>query len=274
MVLITSVSCEKDVKNVKLPEFIQKLVINSFVSPSDTVSYISISSNRRIYGELNQNEATGNLTAFLSDNIREFRLDAFGSGFKIGHEDFILKEGKSYKLRVISDKGLSAEAECTVPFNRNFKLKVDTLTQTETHPGGYVQKSLMVNISFSDFPGEVNFFRVSCEQEVYRFSTHLIHYKTRFTGFENEFFTDKGRSGDNSLITSIALHDTYYNDSSFFKVYLLNTDKAYYDYHMSVKNYSGGDDPFTEVSPIYSNVKGGLGIFAAYTIDSLIFRLK
>jgi hypothetical protein len=63
-------------------------------------------------------------------------------------------------------------------------------------------------------------------------------------------------------------------DSAFLKVYLLNTDKSYYDYHRSLGNYDSGDDPFTEPSPVFSNVNGGLGIFAAYTVDSLIFRLK
>lgn len=101
-----------------------------------------------------------------------------------------------------------------------------------------------------------------------------MQYKTMFSGFNNEFFTDKGRDGENIEIASIVLNNTRTLDSSFFKVYILNTNKEYYDYHESIKKYSGGDDPFTEVSPVFTNITGGLGIFAAYTIDSLIFRLK
>ena len=46
-VLITS--CEREVNNVSLPDFVQKLVINSFISPNDTVSFVSIASNERIF---------------------------------------------------------------------------------------------------------------------------------------------------------------------------------------------------------------------------------
>ena len=41
-----------------------------------------------------------------------------------------------------------------------------------------------------------------------------------------------------------------------------------------LKKYSSGEDPFTEPAPLYSNITGGLGVFAAYTFDSLVVRLR
>jgi hypothetical protein len=41
-----------------------------------------------------------------------------------------------------------------------------------------------------------------------------------------------------------------------------------------MSNYISGSNPFSEPTPVFNNIAGGLGIFAAYTIDSIIFRLK
>ena len=117
-----------------LPEFIHKLSITSFLSPSDTISYVFVSSNQRIYGELNSNESTGNLTAFISDGSREIALDTSNNGFIIRHDQMDIKYGTTYKLRVISDIGLSAEAISTVPVKRNFFLKADTSSILEQYP--------------------------------------------------------------------------------------------------------------------------------------------
>jgi hypothetical protein len=274
LIMIELVSCEEDVKNVRLPEFEQKLVVTSFISPVDTISYVNVSSNIRIYGLLNRYETTGNLTAYISDDTREISLDTSGSGFKFRRKDMAIEEGKTYKLRVISDKGLAAEASCTVPFYRNLKIEADTFRKYYNYQNGYTYSSFMINIFFTDFPDEDNYYRLFCKHEVYTSSQHNVQYYMIPSGFTNEFFSDKGKNSERSLVSSIALYDIKNADSSFIRIYLFNTDKPYFDYHMSLKNYSGGEDPFTEASPVYSNVIGGLGIFAAYNVDSLVFRLK
>lgn len=271
IVLVTLISCEKEVKTGTIPDFEQKLVISSFISPAETISTVVVSSNKRIYGDLGIIESLGNLTAFISDDTKELPLLRTTTGFKFNANDFKIEEGKRYKLRVISNKGLETEAECTVPFTRNLQLVIDTFTVLK--PGWY--PSFNAKISITDFPGEDNYYRLYCEQEnFYVYNKKKIYYKTLISGFNNEFFTDKGRDGENIEIASIGINSAITLDSSFFKVFILNTNKEYFDYHESIKKYSGGDDPFTEVSPVYTNISGGLGIFAAYTIDSLIFRLK
>jgi hypothetical protein len=98
---------------------------------------------------------------------------------------------------------------------------------------------------------------------------------SRLSDLEENIFSDKGKDGQKLFLKTIELSTSYESaDSAFLKIYLFNTDKAYFDFHNSFLNYSGGRDPFTENSPVFSNIEGGLGVFAAYTIDSLIFRLK
>jgi Domain of unknown function (DUF4249) len=274
IVLVTLISCEKEVKNGIMPKFKQKLVISSFISPRDTVSYVNVDSNRRIYGELNIKETLGNLTAYLSDGTKEIPLMNISSGFIFRPGEMSIEEGKTYNLKVKSDKGLTAESSCKVPLNRTLEIKVDTFSVAAVYPDRYTTK-LMASISIQDYPGEDNYYRLYIEQEIYRtYMGQSWNSSYKFTGLKNEFFTDKGSDGKKIEITSIGTSGIETIDSSIFKVFILNTNKEYYDYHESIKKYSGGDDPFTEVSPVYTNISGGLGIFAAYTIDSLIFRLK
>jgi hypothetical protein len=274
LVLFTSVSCDKELDMVKYPEYKQKLVISSFISPGDTVSYISVSSNQRIFGELNIKETIGNLTAFLSDGTREIKPDTSKTGFKFFPENMQIEEGKTYTLRVLSDKGFSPESSCKVPFKRKIEIDVDTFNTVIINPGNPPYKSTMANIFINDYMGEDNYYRVLGEQYTYieKFTySPLINW---LYDLGEKVFSDKGRDGKRFLINTIHITDPELSDSSFLKLYILFTDKAYYDYHQSLSNYSGDGNPFTEVSPVFSNINGGLGIFSAYTSDTVIVRLK
>jgi len=44
---------------------------------------------------------------------------------------------------------------------------------------------------------------------------------------------------------------------------LLNVDVHYYKYHKSLSS-NNEDNPFAEPTLIYTNINGGLGVFAAY----------
>lgn len=57
--------------------------------------------------------------------------------------------------------------------------------------------------------------------------------------------------------------------------YLLHTDEHYFLYHRSVRNASySQDNPFAEPVLVYTNVEGGLGVFAAYNRTTQVVKLK
>lgn len=64
------------------------------------------------------------------------------------------------------------------------------------------------------------------------------------------------------------------SDSSIVKIYLFNVEKSYYQYHKSLDDYNDSGNPFSEATPVYSNINGGLGVFTSYTIDSLVVKFK
>ena len=272
MFLPLLISCEKEVKN-GIPDFEQKLVVTSFITPSKYDLNILVYSNRRIYGELGTAETLGDLTGSISDDTKEIALERTATGFKTHPSEMRIEEGKTYKLSVISNKGLATEASCFVPFTRKLQVEIDTFTVIKT--GWW--PAFTAKVSMTDFPGEVNYYRLYCEQKFYSRVTKLLLYARIYPDFTNEFFTDAGRDGQRIEIAALNIAGKTRSslaDSSVFIAYVFNTSKEYYDYHMSIKNYSGGDDPFTEVSPVYTNITGGLGIFAAYTTDSLATIIK
>ncbi len=268
-------SCETEAKNVSLPDYNQKLVITSFISPSDRVSEITTGVTQKVFGDLPDMETAGNLEAFISDGTKEIRADTAGTGFRFTMNDMKIEEGMTYTIRVVSDKGQEVRASCTVPLAHDFKINVDTITRARTYGDDNGYKILTAEISITDVPDEANYFRLFCLQKSFGVPYWDRDVPLRLSDLEENIFSDKGKDGQKFFLRTIELNNfSETTDSSFLKIYLFNTDKAYYDFHNSFLNYSGGRDPFTENSPVFSNIEGGLGVFAAYTIDSLIFRLK
>ena len=277
-ILICSTSaCEEEVRHVKLPPFEQKLVIASFISPSDSICFVTVSSNRRLYGELNDFESSGSLSGTISDGNTTLTLDSALTGLKFRNSKIKTEPGKTYRLKVMSDKGLSAEGECTVPQQRDFMIKADTSSVLHSIPGYNTWREFNIDISFNDFPGEVNYFRLNGTFTGYMTpeepgKTEIVR---RQLSFSKELFTDNEAGSGSVIKSSTGLGQSFSNyDSAFIKIYLLNTEKSYYLYHKSLEDYNSGDDPFSEVTPVYSNITGGLGVFTSFTVDSLIFRLK
>ncbi len=275
IMLLISLSCEREARNVRLPEFDQKLVITSFISPRDSASFVKVSSNERIYGDLTIAEGYGNLTVTMSDGQKRINLEPSGDVYLFRRKDLAVSHGKKYFLEVSSDKGFNAEAVCTVPQNRDLGISVDTVTTWYEFPGGDRFSERKMNVYLNDPPGEDNYYSFSVKVLDYNpyFGTYPYIYETYTT--DDIYFSDEGNDGKrifaNAVYTSGLPADS---DSTLFIFYILNTDKDYYSWHKSLNKFSGGDDPFREISPAYSNITGGLGIFASYTVDSIVYKLR
>jgi hypothetical protein len=294
-------SCRKIASNVDPPEFVQKLVVNAYLSPDKLNNRIFISSNTRRFGELTGAfEPFGNASLYIYENSKEIQFDTvkkdrYGTGYDYDIKNFQFKEGCTYNLKVISDLGLEAEATCKIPLKRDFQITVDTSFRKTTDEYGFKISLLTAKISITDFPGEANYYRLLYLYDTYRPAfphSKNLSYKdaveldipgvAEYNAWQNDRVSnDIGLDGKKFIIRTIEFQPVYLDDqgssdpdSAFLRIYLLNTDKPYYDFHKSLENYSLGDSPFAEPSFLYNNVSGGLGIFASYTLDSLIFRVK
>jgi hypothetical protein len=311
LILSLTSSCEKDVVNIKHPEFYSKLVISGYLSPDEKNHYISVTTNGPIYYDRIPDYNQGLFSATLSDGSKEISLrprfhnfykyavndsttflsdiptssfnipgvpDSSIIGFFFTSSELPVEEGLTYVLKVESDKGLFAEASCTVPLKKNLFPELDTISIHYTNSYNNTKYTyLQPDFYFTDIKEEENYYGVFSELTwpnppyTYSKTQNKILVDAKYN-----CFNDKGIDGDRLKIPLESFYNTYIglHDSTYFKIYLLNTDKPYYDYHKSIEKYQSGEIPFTEASPIYSNVKGGLGIFAAYTYDSIVIRLK
>lgn len=275
IIMTLSAGCEKNIKDGLVPEFEPKLVVMSFITPGDSVSYVNIMGNTPIFGEKHWIQDYGKITGYISDGNRKanFRTNQFG--FYFNRNDIQVEAGKTYAIRVISDKGYEAEGITTVPDDYDFDIKVDTFTVTMTDHG-YTRKVRKFNAEFSDQPGKENYYRIMAVQMTYyNYPGQGPHIAMQKINLEKNMFNETNMNTEGKItVSSNTNNDFYKSDSSLLKIFLINCDKSYYLYHKSLDNYSDNDNPFTEASPVYSNISGGLGIFTSYTIDSLIFRLK
>ncbi len=278
LIIILISACERDVNNVKLPEFEKKLVVNSFISPRDTLSFVSVTSNKRLYGILDPMEAekVGNVSVILSDGTREINLTKTEDGFIFRRKDMLLEEGKTYTLNVNSDLGLQAKASATIPFRRPVHIEIDTSRVFIDYGDGTVNGwwEFKFDLFITDYPGEANYYSFVCNQVLYNSEYSYYPYNYNIQFWESSVFSDKGKDGERMFLSTLHYMNPSGDDSSSLVIYILHTDKDYYTYHHALDNYSSGGDPFTEISPAYSNIEGGLGIFASYVVDSLVFKVK
>lgn len=259
--------CDREAADIEYPSYTQKMIITGYISPDKSSNLIDISSNLRIYGgELYKVNNLGNVSAIVSNGEIEKALDTAKTGFAFKSPGNPVEEGRTYRLKISSNIG-SVDASCTVPFRRKFNLKLDTIQAP-----GYMHGYYDVKVRFTDYRGEDNYYLLFCEQVMYR-SGKVFYSVFQFSG--KNYISDKGNDGSEfRMNVAGVIGASNMTDSSFVKVILLNTDENYYKFMKSLDNYNSGEDPFTEPSPVYSNVNGGLGIFATYTTDSLIFKLK
>jgi hypothetical protein len=276
LVLLTFISCEKEVNKIRYPEFKPKWVISGYLTPDNLITRIIFSRNIRNYGNQWQFDDMGHPTVTLSDGTNMIVLDSAQMSFRGGikRSDFPIEEGKTYTLEITTDKGFNAEASCTVPIRGKFDLKIDTTVTKFVLPDSTIELSVKPYFYFTDNKGVDNYYMIFCEEIRYTSYYSQKKYVNALSLGQKAYFTDKGIDGLRSKISIEGTGLSYRVDSSFLKIYLLNTDKTYYDYNKSIDKYNSGENPFTEPSPVYSNITGGLGIFTAYTVDSLIFRLK
>jgi hypothetical protein len=272
--------CETDADNVRVPGFEQKLVVTGFLSPSDTVSFINVRSNWPIYGLVDTELGIGNITGYLSNGTEEIQLETIENGFRLDHRLMDIEYGRRYALRVVSDKGLTAEATCNVPGKKSFVLQADTFSvkvNTYWSPDPN-DRQVFLKVSVIDIAGEENYYSLGIRG--WTKSPVLTGYSGPVYSINasGPYFIRSDKNIDGQKIT---WDNTYANFNYFYKadsaslvIYLYHTEKDYYLFHRSLNSYGEGDNPFSEATPVYTNVKGGLGVFTSYTVDSLVFPLK
>jgi hypothetical protein len=287
IISIAIISCEPEaVDNARTPEFKQKIVAYCYLEAKDSAIYATVKYNIPEYGEIIYEEfGNPDNKVVISDGINEQEfihkydtLIGYDSvkyvveyPFFLDTKNFPIIEGKEYTLKIKDYKNNQVESRCIIPVFRDINLQTSTAIIRSSLLGS--DKVLRAYVKFTDFPNEQNFYKVIVSNHKY-FNDEFGHQVFDPTNSISKFFEDKGRDGKEfSLYLDLYPSDMTL-DSSFLFVTLLQTDKVYYDFHKSLENYQFDDNPFTEVTHLYSNITGGLGVFCGYTKQEYKIRIK
>ncbi len=284
LISIIMSSCEGMVTNVDLPGFKEKLVVECFLNPDDTATYIKAATNKNIFGELKDYDPVGILSGTISDGTKEISLPAWSSGLYFSHTEMPIEQGKSYTLKVSSNKGFLTESSCTIPVRGKYLLEYDTAhfsvirePSADYYGDDYVERQdyARIDLYLTDNSDVANYYTVALKQETYN-NTNGDEYPYAYIGSMAQGFYSNGTGTGKILLSSLEYNLTYNDaiDSVYVTYYLIATDEEYHAYETSFRHYDEGEI-FTEVSPLYSNIEGGLGILASYLVaDSIRLRIK
>jgi hypothetical protein len=252
--------CEKDA-NIKLPKAEPKLVIGSFISPQDTIIKVTVSKSTPIFNQNNtngQNTVLTDASVILSSGSKSIQLpyNSIERSYQVDASLFPILAGNKYHLSVTTPDGFKASASCIIPLLpvNSLQLSIDSAIVNEN---GVNQIRYNFTASWNDTPGRADYYRIVGEKLLYDTYAMQYSYMTAVSALTTDAYED------GKTLTRKYGFPYEYRRLISLDVYLLNTDDAYYKYFDSRSKFSG-DDPFSEPVQIFTNVTGGLGIFAGF----------
>jgi len=245
------------IADVDPPVVNPELTLHAFLSPEDAQTIVWVGQTAPIY-KLNSNPIE-----FLSDAIVIISNDAGKTDtlkadfskqvFSISSAKYPIEGERTYTITAIQS-GKTVKGSTTVPKSIT---NIDTATVQNIALPNEDPKNRYV-VSWNDQGGVKNYYRV------------WIKSTTDYTQV-SQVYDDKYDDGKK---ISISLDDYYYSwgGGDKFDVYLLNVDKAYYEYHIRIAN-SQYESPFSEPVPLYSNTIGGVGLVSSFRKTKVQIKL-
>ncbi|WP_164891013.1 DUF4249 domain-containing protein [Botryobacter ruber] len=278
-------ACEDDVSNLPNVDMSPRLVVNSYISPQDTELKVQLQMTQPAIGKIKTPEElkVRNATVNLSDGTKTVSLayDLETDAYKTSAANLPVVAGKTYFLNVSTPGGYKAEASCTVPITSG--IAITDLDYNSSVPD-WSPQSLDHRLSYkwTDAPNTANYYRTLGYILIRQpdFNGNIQTMKQPFYLSDDEtktYIADQKTSG--SLLKSPEFNTNTYDGigrpgETEYEIHalLIVCDKNYYQYHHSVLTASRTEgNPFAEPTFVYSNIKGGLGVFGAYNeVDSFI----
>ena len=286
----------------------EKLVVNGYISPQDTLLRVKVSRSKpAVSGSaVVQPFNVNNATVSLSDGSRSI-LFSYNSAFEYYQAKATLlpiRAGQTYTLTVTAADGKRVTAQATVP--KPVPISAITLDSTITNTGTEWQKAFRARFTWQDPAAETNYY-MYCGYFIWNSkAAQTASGKTKSVvpsiaplSFVTQNTTDNlicdelQQGGSISTqaadVVTLTISKQEADAAETIKrlsigaslpgakltVRLSNTDAFFYAYTSAVlRQKQAGSNPFAEPVPIPTNVKGGLGCFAAYNRSEKVLMLK
>jgi hypothetical protein len=257
---------EREVLSTKTP-FVQ-----IFICPQDTIISAKVYGTNPTVGKGSQivNPVVNNASIFLSNEMNqriELKWNKESINYTASAKGFDIVVGKRYEMKLITPEGDNLTATCTIP--QSIAQKDVSLQKVNVEPtifGNGVEHF----VKWKDFPNQQNYYTVF----ILRFyESTPIDIRVENEEALYSLLDDKVQNGEVITPKSFQLRERqlYGNGQSRYQTILVfNTDENYAKYHKTLDEIlRNKDNPFAEPSRLYSNVKGGFGIFAGYNRTEL-----
>lgn len=257
-------SCERLISEIEAPQSEPKLVIYSVISPQDSIIEVKVKKSNPLFSEVTYQwdeerfPAVINATVILSGEGQSVTIpynEAFTT-YRINRKAFNITPGGHYELKVMVQDFIQISAECTVPEQTPPDIEITGTGMTE-------ETGMMewyFEFRFKDLPGIGHNYLVNVA--ITNYDPWMEETYNYFPGFKQGNYLVSDKTNDDGFFN----YRTYpivpqYMDTNNIWVSLSLVDENYYQYAQSVDNFQN-DNPFSEPTPIYSNIEGGLGVFA------------
>ncbi|MBC5772514.1 DUF4249 domain-containing protein [Pontibacter sp. KCTC 32443] len=275
-IAVTFTGCESDVDNIDSFESKSKLVVLSYISPQDTMLEVRVQKTQPAIGKqlTDEQRKVKDATVTISNgtSVVSLAYNAETNQYEADARAWPIEAGKTYKLKVVAP-GATAEASCTVPFTDGIEITEATAPYSiiEDYYGQSVRR-YTITFKWRDAPNVKNFYRTLAfkEYSITDFYGKRVYKEGLYASYEDDKEIQDDEETDNGIMTSepLVFHD--YNYENIDKPYYIHcvlvvSDQNYYLYHRSLdEQEESNGNPFAEPTLMYTNMEGGIGVFAGY----------
>ncbi|AQG78945.1 DUF4249 domain-containing protein [Spirosoma montaniterrae] len=270
-----------------LVPFTERLVVQSYISPQDSVIIVAVGKSAPLTGMglanrlVNPKDVTVRLTAVGGTSVTLInqamsQVDSANGWVRFGAlaRTFPVEYGKSYQLSVSHPQLGVAEGTCTVPARRIDRVSVNVdVSKRPDVPGG----PLTVGINWKDPDNAPTYYSCTLYSSI-ELTDPLATPRVITTSQPTLYLSDENKTGDlvgSGIRFPVSGTERLFTNQSFVVVSVCLTDESYYQYNSSLtrqrREQTASQIP--EPVAIVSNIRGGFGVFGAYTITNILTRL-
>lgn len=248
-------SCNKIMQDVDVPPSEPQIAVQAHINPIDCMVVVSVSFSKPVFNKPASPEPDYVSNAIVDvkcgQNTISLVYDAAKKHYKGLAAPLQLGVNKSVKVSVRVPGYHTTDGSTLIPKRANTSLEVVSISNYSSE--GYTAKR--AQIKFRDIAGEENYYRIFAVEE--KGASTFVQPAYVIVG--REYTSDAGKDGE-EIITTFQYSS---EPGTRLKVFLLTTDKSYYQYHSALENYTS-ENPFGEPSMIPTNINNGLGMITSY----------
>ncbi len=258
-ILLSSCARERLIENISFPSVESKAAVYCILTPGDSI-FVALKTVQTINSQsANGTKDITDARVALEDKTTGQRVTLLAtrrSGlYSCAQRNFPIQPGHTYHLLVSASYLDTMEASCQIPLRT---AKIDTIAYGEPYQDSFI-KQRRVALTWLDV------------------SDSAMHYDYFISSqylYQNSTLTNT--SFDNSLITQVG-NQLYYNDDTIdsgtpHTYYLFTTDPNLYTFFtiaQRIGNVSGGNASdffggYLGITPTFTNIRNGYGIFGGY----------